>query len=70
MLFHPEGLQGDPALFASVFLGFCAVTERDSVFSGEGLLGAFSEVEHLLHDFWVLSGGLRSASLPVFSSFQ
>ena len=61
---------GFSAFFPSVFLGFCAVPGRDSVFSGEGLFGGFSEVEHLLHDFWVLSGGLSSASLPVFDSFR
>ena len=61
---------GRSSPFASVFFGFCAVTGRDSVFTGEGLFGVFLEVEHLLHDFWVLSGGLRSVTFPVSSSFQ
>ena len=58
------------APFPSVFLGFCAVPGRDNVFSGGGLFGGFLEVEHLLHGFWVLSGGLSTVSLPIFISFR
>ena len=70
LLFQPEILQEDLGPFPSVFLSFCAVPGRDSVFTEEGLFGGFSEVEHLLHGFWVLSGGLSTDSLPIFSSFQ
>ena len=64
------GFAGGFSPFPSVSLSFCAVPGSDSVFSGGGLFGGFSEVEYLLHDFWVLSRGLSSASLPVFSSFR
>ena len=58
------------APFPAFSLSFCAVPGRDSVFIEEGLIGGFLEVEHLLHGFWVLSGGLSTASLPIFSSFR
>ena len=51
-------------------MSFYDVPGRDSVFTEEGLFGGFSEVEHLLHGFWVLSGGSSTASLPIFYSFR
>ena len=62
-----RGIRGPlPAFFLSLY----AVLGRDSVFLEEGFCGGFSEVVHLLHGFWVLSGAVSTGSLLIFSSFR
>ena len=64
------GFAGEFGPLSPAFSWAFALFLGESVFSGGGLFGGFSEVEHLLHGFWVLSGGLSTASLPIFSSFR
>ena len=60
---HLEDLWLDSPLLASVSSVFCTVTSRDSVFTGEGLIGGGVLVSPILG----LSGGLRSAIFLVSS---
>ena len=62
-----RGIRGP---FPAFFLSLYAVLGRDSVFFEEGFSGGFSEVVHLLHGFWVLSGAVSTGILPIFSSFR
>ena len=65
-----EFAEGFVALFQPSSFGICAVLGRDIAFLEEGILGCFSEVVHLLHGFWVLSGAVSTDRLPNFSSFR
>ena len=49
---HLEDLWLVSSLLASVSSVFCAVTSRDSVFIGEGLIGGGASVSHSLGVVW------------------